>query len=142
MDQKFIAKTEISINAPISNVWDGLTNPDTIKKYFFGTQVITDWQVGSPIIYKGEWKGTTYEDKGVILQNVRGKLLVSTYWSSMSGLPDKSENYKTVKYELSGANGSTKLTLTQDNNNTPEEADHSENNWNMVLGKLKELLES
>ena len=50
-----IAKATITINAPGSKVWEALTNPDLIKQYLFGTKVITDWQVGSPIIYEGQW---------------------------------------------------------------------------------------
>jgi len=108
----------------------------------FGTEVTTDWQVGSPITYKGQWEGKTYEDKGKILQIEPGKLLVSTFWSSLSGLPDVPENYNTVRYELSTEGNATRLTITQDNNATQEEANHSEQNWNTVLDGMKKLLES
>jgi uncharacterized protein YndB with AHSA1/START domain len=142
MDKTLTAKATITINAPTSKVWDALTKPNLIKQYLFGTEVTTDWQVGSPITYRGQWEGKTYEDKGKILQIEPGKLLVSTFWSSLSGLPDVPENYNTVRYELSTEGGSTRLTITQDNNATQEEADHSEQNWNMVLDGIKKLLES
>ena len=141
MNNTFIAKATTTINAPAPKVWDALTKPNLIKQYLFGTEVRTDWQVGSPITYKGEREGKTYEDKGKILQIVPERLLVSTFWSSLSGLPDIPENYKTVRYELSPKGSRTKLTITQDNNDTQEEANHSEQNWNTVLDKLKELLE-
>jgi hypothetical protein len=35
----------------------------------------------------------------------------------------------------------TRLTITQDNNDTQEEADHSKQNWAMVLEGMKKLLE-
>ncbi|CAG0930080.1 hypothetical protein TFLX_01581 [Thermoflexales bacterium] len=70
-----------------------------------------------------------------------GKLLVSTFWSALSGLPDAPENYQTVRYELSAENGRTKLTITQDNNPTPEDASHSAQNWNMVLAGMKNVIE-
>lgn len=35
----------------------------------------------------------------------------------------------------------TEVTLTQDNNDGEEARDHSEENWEMVLGGLRELLE-
>src|SRR5216684_1074674 len=100
MANNFIAKKTISINAPAAKIWEALTKPELIKQYLFGTQVTTDWKVGSPIIYKGEWQGKSYEDKGKILKIEPNKLIVSTYWSSMSGMPDAPENYKTVSYEL------------------------------------------
>jgi uncharacterized protein YndB with AHSA1/START domain len=141
MNNKFTAKATSTINAPASKVWDALTDPSLIKQYLFGTEVNTDWQVGSPITYKGEWEGKTYEDKGKILQIEPEKLLVSTFWSSLAGLPDVPENYKTIQYELSPENGGTKLTITQDNNANQEEADHSAQNWNTVLDGMKKLLE-
>ena len=141
MDQKYIAKAGTTIDAPVSQVWDALTNPEMINQYLYGTEVTSDWQVGSPITYRGEWEGKTYEDKGKILEIEPEKLLVSTFWSSLSGLPDTPENYKTVRYELSGTDGQTQVIIIQDNNATEEEAKHSQKNWLSVLSKLKELLE-
>ena len=142
MNKTLIAKATININAPTSKVWDALTKPDLIKQYMFGTQVTTDWKVGSPITYKGEWNGKAYEVKGKVLQLEPGKLLVSTFWSSLSGLSDVPENYKTVSYELSAEGRGTNLTITQDNNDSQEEANHSEQNWKMVLEGIKKLLEN
>lgn len=141
MNNKFTAQATTLVNAPASKVWDALTNPSLIKQYLYGTEVTSDWKVGSPITYKGEWEGKSYEDKGEILQIEPDKLLVSTFWSSLAGLPDLPENYKTVRYELLREGDGTKLTITQDNNATQEEADHSTQNWTTVLDKLKELLE-
>jgi Activator of Hsp90 ATPase homolog 1-like protein len=103
--------------------------------------VITDWQVGSPITYKGVWQGKSYEDKGKVLEIQPGKILVSTFWSSLSGLPDLPENYKTVRYELSTTGDITSLTITQDYNTSQDEANHSEQNWKMILEGIKKLLE-
>jgi len=141
MNKNYVAKTSIKINAPREKVWEALTEPQLIKQYLFGTEVTTDWQVGSPITYKGTWEGKPYEDKGKILVNESGRLLVSTFWSSLSGVPDLPENYQTVRYELSSENDKTRLTITQDNNATQEAAKHSEQNWNMVLDGLKKLVE-
>ena len=142
MNEKYIAKVTIDIDAPTSKVWEALTKPELIKQYLFGTQVTTDWQAGSPIIYQGMWEGKSYEDKGTILQVEQEKLLASTFWSSLSGKPDVPENYQTVTYELTTVGTGTKLTLTQGNNDTQKDADHSEQNWELVLEKLKNLLES
>jgi uncharacterized protein YndB with AHSA1/START domain len=137
----FVAKASINIQVPAPKVWEALTRPELIKQYLFGTQVSTDWQVGSSITYKGVWQDKPYEDKGKVLQVEPGKLLVSTFWSSLSGEPDLPENYKTVRYELSPAGEGTKLTIIQDNNASQEDANHSEQNWKMVLEGIKKLLE-
>jgi uncharacterized protein YndB with AHSA1/START domain len=141
MSKAFVAKATMTINAPASKVWNALTKPDLIKQYLFGTHVTTDWQVGSPITYEGVWEGKAYKDKGKVLQVEPGKLLVSTFWSALSGLPDVPENYQTVSYEVSTEAGGTRLTISQDNNATQADADHSAHNWNMVLEGMKKLLE-
>ncbi len=112
MDKTLTAKATITINAPKSKVWEAFTTPRLLKKIFFGADMITDWKVGSPIIYKGEWEGKPYEDKGTILKFVPEQLLVTTHWSPLSGVPDTLENYHTVTYELSGQDGVTRLTIT------------------------------
>lgn len=142
MNNKFIAKATATIHARASKVWDALTKPNLIKQYFFDTDVISDWKVGSPITYKGEWQGKAFEDKGKILKIEPEKVLMSTHWSPLSGVPDTPENYHTVTYTLSGRGDSTEVTITQDNNSTEEEKVHSEENWKTVLAGMKKLLES
>ena len=141
MTNSYIAKATTTINAPASKVWEALTKPELIKQYLFDTEVITDWQVGSPITYKGEWEGKTFEDKGKILQVDPEKSLVSTHWSPLSGVPDEPENYHTVTYQLAKKDGKTEVTIIQDNNATEQERIHSEENWKTVLKGMKKLLE-
>jgi uncharacterized protein YndB with AHSA1/START domain len=142
MSRGFDAIKTVTIDAPRAKVWDALTNPEKVKLYLHGTNLSTDWKVGSPISWKGEWKGQSYEDKGTVLEVETGRLLKNTHWSPMGGSADKPENYHTVTYELKDAGGKTILTLTQDNNATQEEADKmAEDNWGPVLRGLKETVE-
>lgn len=131
----------MTINAPPSQVWEALINPEIIKQYFFGSEIVTDWKVGSPILYKGIWQDKPFEDKGKVLRVERQRLLEVTHWSPLSGVPDTPENYHKVTYELTPEDGGTRLTILQDNNASAEEQAHSEQNWNMVLANLKKLLE-
>lgn len=130
------------VKAPPSAVWKALTDPEMIKQYLFGTQVTTDWKVGSPITYEGVWQGKAYKDKGIILEVDPGKSLVSTYWSGMSGKADVPENFQKVAYALAPAPEGTRLTLTQSNIPSEKERDHSLQNWGMVLEALRKLVES
>src|SRR5687767_13143574 len=98
MKSDITATVSINIDAPVSKVWKALTTPELIKKYFFGTEAISDWKQGSPLLFKGEWEGKTYKDKGTILEVVENKLFRYNYWSSMSGIEDKPENYVIVTY--------------------------------------------
>ena len=141
MDKGLVVKESIFINADPQNVWDALVNPKKIKRYLFGTDTISDWKVGSRIIYKGIWQGKEYEDGGTILTMVPGKIFQSTYWSSMAGTEDKPENYATVTYELDKKDDGTLLSLTQDNCKTEEQKKHLEENWSVVLEGLKKVAE-
>ena len=71
-----IAKAQIDIAAPATEVWHALTDPESIAKYFFGSQVETDWKPGSPITWKGQYNGKSFEDKGEILEVERNRLPV------------------------------------------------------------------
>jgi len=134
-------KTSITFKAPIADVWKGLTDPAMVKQYFFGTNLKSDFKVGSPITFSGEWQGKTYEDGGIILDIQAPELLKYTYWSSMSGTENKPENYANITYELAKTEGQTTLTLTQDSIKSQEALEHSEQNWQSVLGGLKKLVE-
>src|SRR6476646_6915962 len=99
MKDQYIANASTDINAPAEKVWDALTNPEMIRQYLFGAEVTSDWTEGSPIVYQGEYQGNSYEDKGKVVTVERGKRLVVTHWSPLSGTPDTPENYHTVTYE-------------------------------------------
>jgi uncharacterized protein YndB with AHSA1/START domain len=141
MDKNLVALASIKINAPASKVWQALTDPQAIKQYMFGTRVVTDWQEGSPIVWKGEWQGRQYEDKGIILQFEPEKKLQYSHFSPLSGAEDLPENYHIVTVELLPEGNQTRVTLAQDHNATEEERDHSKQNWNMMLADLKKFLE-
>jgi uncharacterized protein YndB with AHSA1/START domain len=141
MKSNITGNASVTINAPIDKVWEALTRPELIKKYFFNTDTETDWKVGSPIRFSGTYEGKEYHDKGTVLAIEQNKLIQYKYWSSMSGIEDKPENYVTISYRLSGDNKKTKLEITQENIPDEKTKKHSEENWQMVLGNLKKMVE-
>jgi len=141
MKSNISAKVKTNINAPLSKVWDALTKPEIIKQYFFGTDTITTWEKGNPITFKGEWEGKSYKDKGTVLDVQKNKLIKYSYWSSMSGIEDKPENYVIVTYELSGTDKNVELSVTQENIPDEKMKEHSAENWKKVLDDLKKLVE-
>jgi uncharacterized protein YndB with AHSA1/START domain len=141
MNKDLIFSTNLLIHARPAEVWLALTDRETIKKYFFGTEAISDWTVGSPLIFQGEWEDKSYQDKGNILAAEPGRRLQYNYWSGFSGLEDIEGNYSLVTYQLDSEGESTKLTLTQEGFANEEALAHADAGWKMVLDNLKKLLE-
>lgn len=139
--QTYTAISSIVINSPVHEVWSAITTPETIKKYFFGTDVSTDWEVGSEITYTGVWEGQTYTDKGQILEKDEQRKLVMSYWTPSFG-EDNSENYQQVSYELDEVDGKTRLTVSQSGITDAQSRDHTKSNWDLILIELKKLLEN
>jgi uncharacterized protein YndB with AHSA1/START domain len=137
-----IATVETDVEAPPSRVWSALTDPDVIEQYMFGARVVTDWKPGSPIVWKGEYEGRPFEDKGEVLEVVPERRLKVTHFSPLSGNDDVPENYHTVTHELEAHNGTTHVSLSQDNNPSAEAAEHSRANWEKMLSGLKATVES
>lgn len=133
-------KYQTTIKAPVEKVWDALINPEMVKQYFFGSSQESDWKIGSQILWTGEYEGTKYEDKGIVLEFQVQEKLSYSYLSSWSGLDDIPENYLRVMYEVRPTEGGTELTITQSNYDA-EKAEHSAGNWAVVIDGLKKLVE-
>jgi uncharacterized protein YndB with AHSA1/START domain len=137
----YVATAETEISASPEQVWDVLIDPEEIKKFMFGADVRTDWKKGSPITWQGVYEGKEYTDKGEILEVEQGRLLKVTHYSPLSGQEDVPANYHTLTYELEDRGTTTHLSLSQDNNGSQEEADHSRGMWEMLVNSVKEAAE-
>ena len=137
-----IARAEVIVGAHPSALWSALTDPEQVKSWMVGTTLTTDWQVGSPITWKGEMNGTPYEDKGEVLEVEERHRLSMTHYSPLMGQEDRPENYHTVTYTLTPTrDGRTTLTLEQDGNESQEQAEQFSQNWQGMLETLKESVE-
>jgi uncharacterized protein YndB with AHSA1/START domain len=141
------AEAAVDIDAPPVEVWTSLTDPQRIKEYYLGADVETDWEVGSPITFKGEWEGKAYDDKGEILTFEPERNLAYSHWSPMGGKPDAPEHYHVVDIALEERDGGTRVTLRQSNlqgGATEEDRsnrEHYEKTWKQMLDGLKQTTE-
>jgi uncharacterized protein YndB with AHSA1/START domain len=142
MRESLPATAEITIEGSVSEVWDALINPDKIKRYMFGAEAVSDWKVGSPIVWRGEWKGKPFQDKGRILEIQQGKRLRYSHFSPLSGEPDRPESYHTVTIQVEGVDGHVHVDLSQDNAGSEQGREESSRNWSMMLQGLKKPVEA
>ncbi len=140
MDETYVAESRIEVDAPPERVWSVITDPAAARESMFGTDLETDWTVGGPIRWRGEWKGAPYEDHGTVLEFEPPRRLATTHFSPLSGQDDVPENHHTLTWTLEG-DGPTVLTLRQDNNPTPEAAAHSKAMWDSLVAAVKQIAE-
>ena len=136
-----IARAQQEMDAAPEKVWNLLTKPGSDPDIMFGSEVVSDFKKGSPIVWKGEWEGKAFEDKGEIIAIDAPSRLAVTHFSPLSGDQDSPENYHRLAFELEPISSGTRVTLVQDGNASAEAAEHSTANWQMMLDGLKKAAE-
>ncbi len=148
--EKLIVRNNILINATIPKVWDALVNPELTKKYMFGCEALSNWTIGSPLLWQAMYEGKeTVFVKGIIADIQPNKLLKYTVIDPNTDMPDIPENYLNVTYELSEQEGQTNLIVWQDGFEDAAEGEkrytdvyNNGEGWQPILVKIKKLVES
>jgi uncharacterized protein YndB with AHSA1/START domain len=143
-------KNTITINAPASKVWEVLTQPEYTKIYMYGCETVSDWKVGSSLLWNGSYEGAEMTFvKGSIVEITHFSKLMYTVFDPNSTIEDIPENYLNVTYELLEADGKTTLNVTQGDYNKVAEGERryqeSSNNgegWNPILVEIKKIAEA
>jgi uncharacterized protein YndB with AHSA1/START domain len=145
----FTVECFILIHATASKIWDVLTNPEKIKTYLYGSNVITDWKIGSEVLFtrdrlhpKAPISENLIVDRGKILDIEKEKLLNFSFFSCMEGYPDLPENYSVVSYRLSKVGGNS-VRLDYRRTNIPIEIEkiNQEKFMPGMMDKIKMLAE-
>lgn len=148
MSKPLIVENSIEITAPAARVWDALVNPVQTKKYMFNCEAISDWQVGSPLLWIMIHEGKELVAvKGTIREIRPNHFLAYTTIDPNAGIADVPENYLTVTYSLTEANGKTTLTVTQGDYSKVGDGEKRYHDtvdgggWQPILEEIKRLLE-
>lgn len=150
MNEPLFVENSISIKASPAEIWDALVNPEQTKKYMFGCETVSDWKVGSELLWKGSYEGQDMVYvKGNIVDIRPGKFLAyTTIDPNNPAIPDLPENYLTVTYELEENGEATSLTTTQGDYSKVAEGEKryketiDGGGWQPILEALKKLVES
>ncbi|GAB3642236.1 SRPBCC domain-containing protein [Spirosoma arcticum] len=148
MANQLVIQNSITIDALPAVVWDALTNPEQTKQYMYGCEAVTDWNVGSPLLWRGTHEGQEMVFvKGYVVAIEPEKFLSYTTIDPNSTIDDTSENYLTVTYDLAVEQGQTVLTVTQGDYTTVAEGARryqeavAEGGWASILLAIKTVIE-
>lgn len=133
----------IQIGAPKALVFEALTSCSEIPKYYPLNEVVSTWEVGAEVLYKGEVNGSQFIDHGVIESLNKPSFYSYRYWSDNHGTERTSENHIVISYALAEIPEGTELKLVQSNIRSEELYNLMETQvWDFLLGSLKEYLEA
>jgi uncharacterized protein YndB with AHSA1/START domain len=121
-------------------LWAALTTPETMKAYWFGTSIQTDWKPGSPwSMMHADGRVT---DAGEILEaDAPHRILLK--WRNEFRPELKAEGYALCAMDIEPQDDAVKLTITH----TIERAQSRlieavSGGWPRILSNLKSLLET
>ncbi|KFF07538.1 SRPBCC family protein [Flavobacterium reichenbachii] len=132
----------IVLNAPVQKVWNALTQPELVKQWQYGSELLTDWKIDHEIRFRNEWEGQVFEQWGTVLEVIPNQKIKYSLFFPRPGLEDKPENYFIMSYLLSEENQKTKLEIIQEDNRPGAVQEKPQDEENPILQALKTVVES
>lgn len=147
MENQLIAKSTVTINAPVNEVWKALVTPELIQQYMMGMWPKSEWKTGSELRWKGRHEEKPDDSaRGIITDMVNNEQLAYTFYYPGYGYPDEPVYYNRVEYKIESAGLNTSLSVEQGDFSVFKEGEvfleHTQNFWNEAVQKLKEVVES
>ncbi|MEH2563375.1 SRPBCC family protein [Bradyrhizobium sp. AZCC 2289] len=120
-------------------LWDALTSSEFSKRYWFGTELRSDWKVGSPVALVMDGAVT---DMGAILEAERPRRLSYTFKHQLDKAM-RNEPASKVVFNIEPHGQFVKLTLTHEGFVAGSRIlDGISRGWPAILSSLKSLLET
>lgn len=136
------SNSTVKILAPAKKVWLALTSPGLVKQWQYGSDLLTTWEVGTPIVFRNEWNGQVFEQKGRVLEFSPESRLKYSLFVPRPDLQDIPEHHFFMIYELAESDGITTLLIRQEDPrpSLPDESSGGGGGPD-ILSILKELVE-
>jgi uncharacterized protein YndB with AHSA1/START domain len=131
----------IEITAPVTCVWQALTESDQIAQWMSGARVESTWRPGAEIVFTGKLHEDAYRDRGTVLDSEPGRLLKYNHWAALSRRPDLPQNRTVVTCLLEATGGGSRLTVLHERFQSEDEYGHANYFWGFALQDLKRMVE-
>lgn len=142
--ENFIRNT-LDVNAPIEMVWKVLTSNEFIPQYMFGCIAETDWKPGSTLLWKGAADGKIYVKGRIVSIDAPRRLEYTIIDPNNPAIADIPQNYLTMNYSLTEADGHTVLEIAQGDfskvANGQQRFEESRGGHDYILQSIKKLAE-
>jgi uncharacterized protein YndB with AHSA1/START domain len=137
-DQDYIYVTYIK--ATPEKIWEALTSPAFTRQYWFGSEVTSDWKVGSPMTHLSNGK---VKVDGKVLVADRPKLLSYTFHDPEGDASHEPPTRVTFEIEPEAGTETVRLTVTHSDFVANSKLRPSiVQGWPAVLSGLKSLIET
>ena len=128
---------QIYIQATPEQIWNALTDPAMTEQYYFGTRIDSDFQPGSPYVYRGA-DGAPMLD-GEILENDPPRRLVMTFRPCWVG---ETAAVSRVTWEITPEDRQCKLALVHEDLDLDSDLGRGvQDGWTRIMSGLKTLVE-
>jgi uncharacterized protein YndB with AHSA1/START domain len=132
---------QLYIKATQEEVWDAITNPEIVAKFFHGAQVESTYEVGTPIRSLSPDRTETWGEN-TVLECDPPRRLVHT-WRSLYNPDLAAEPESRVTWEIEAQPGGfAKLTLIHDRLDASPKTASSVKGWSYILSNLKTVVET
>ncbi len=149
--EKLEIKNEVLIKANSDRVWQILTNPAETKKYMFGCETVSDWKVGSELLWQGEFEGKpmVFVKGHIVAIEPQVYLAYTVFDPNRTDMEDLPVNYLRVEYRLTQQGEETLLQVTQGDYSTVAlgekryaEASNNGLGWQPILDLIRAQAEN
>ena len=131
---------ETFIRATPEKIWEALTSAAFTSQYFHGTRIHSDWQAGSPVVFKGDGDNIVVEG-AVLVANKPTQLSYS--WRTLYDEELAKERPSRVTFDIEAMQGVCRLRITHDKFETGSKTyERVSQGWSAIICSLKSLLET
>jgi uncharacterized protein YndB with AHSA1/START domain len=132
---------QLYIKASQEQVWDAITNPAVVARFFHGAQIESTYEVGSKLRSLSPDRSQVWGDN-TILECDPPRRLVHT-WRSLYDPDMAAEADSRVTWEIEAQPGNfSRLTLIHDRLDDSPKTAASVRGWSYILSNLKTVIET
>ena len=130
-------EAEILVEATPDEVWDALTSPEKTRDYYYGTDILSDWQPGS------RWTSESGDElylEGELIEVDRPRRIVQTFHVAIEE-PAASDPPSRVTWEVVPVDAATTRVRMIHEDMGQATRDYVDGGWEHILSGLKRVVE-